>query len=718
MAEHTRTERWAFATARWRFVILALAALFAIVAGTLGGPVIEDLRTGPSTFDAPNSQSVRVQDLVRHATGIDPRTSLIALVSVPAGPRSVDSQARIRRVSALLRRDPEVGRTVSIQNARDPDLLARDGRLAMVVAGFRSQSEQAASAAVERITRATAGIPWVRVGGPALVDHEIDDSVTRDIFRAEALALPLLFLSLCFVFRGLVAAALPIVLGLFAVLGALLGLRLGASIAPLSAFALNLVTGLGLGLAIDYSLLIVSRYRDERATGLEPRDALARTLATAGRTVAFSALTVSGALAVLLTFPQPFVYSMGVGGVSVSLLAGVLALGVLPALLMCLDPWLGRLQIARARDPQRPERRWRALALSATRRPAATVLLSLTLLLVFAAPLRYATFTFGDVRVLPADSPARVAADVQRARFQRGSDQPIQVVLSDQHDSVPSDVEVEKVARSLTRFDGVLAVRGPVALSRSSTLLTVLPAWRGKDPRTLKLVDSARAVKTPLDIAVGGDAAALVDLHEELRAHLSFALLLVAVWLLVAIQLLTRSLALALATLAMSTLSLAASLGLLVIAFQDGWLAKPLDFVAEGAIGSAEPIVLLFLVLALTSDYATFLLARIHEAHQAGAGVREAVVIGVAKTGSVVSSAALLFAIALGAFMTSSNVYVKQLGFGAMAAVLLDATVVRAMLLPATIVLLDRRAWWTPRILAGKRRPLNTAARVTKEEGR
>ena len=716
MPERTRGERWVGVLVRWRFAIVALAVVAAVGAGVFGASVIPELRSGPTTFDAPGSQSVRVRDLVHRATGIDPQSNLVALVSIPAGPRAASSRDRIRRASALLRHDPAVGRTASILDAADPDLLARDGRLTAVVGGFRSSSEEAASAAAARLERASAGVPWLRIAGPAPVDRAIDQSVSRDIFRAEALALPLLFLSLCFVFRGLVAAAIPIAIGILAVLGALLGLRLGASLAPLSAFALNLVTGLGLGLAIDYSLLIIARYREERALGHPPPEALGHTLATAGRTVAFSAVTVSGALAVLLTFPQPFVYSMGIGGVCVATLAGALALCVLPALLLCLDPWLDSLRLPWARDRRRTEARWRAVAQTTTRRPAVTMLAALALLLAFAMPLRHAVFTFGDERVLPADSPARVATELQLARFPRGSQQPIRVVLSAPRESAASLSAVRHFTGAISRLDGVVAVRQPVALSSTQTLVTVLPAWRGKDPRTLALVGELRDVPTRLDVAVSGDAAALADLHERLRARLPLALALVGCWLLLLIQLLTGSLALALSTLAMSALSLAASLGLLVLAFQDGWLAGPFDFTPEGAIGSAEPVVLLFLVLALTSDYATFLLARIDEARRTGDDVREAIATGVSKTGSVVSSAALLFAIALGAFVSSSNIYVKQLGFGAMVAVLLDATIVRAMLLPATIAVLDRRAWWTPRVLAGRRSSASVQGSFVNEE--
>ena len=450
-------------------------------------------------------------------------------------------------------------------------------------------------------------------------------------------------------------------------------------------FALNLTTGLGLGLAIDYSLFIVSRYREEATRDGFGLDALRRTLRTAGRTVLFSSVTVAVSVAALAIFPQRFLYSMGIAGAIVALLAATLALTVLPALLAVLGPRVNalspqRLRRAAERDA-RPARSgaWYRLAQLVTRRPAQVAVTSAALLIALGIPyftqIGSSPRTRGCCPRAQAPTWSRTALDAQ---FPPNRTTPLEVFVG----TSASSSAVRLLSERIARLPDVSAVRPAQPASRGTSLLQVAPVQGPLTGSTEQLVRDVRAIHTPYYLGVAGETASYLDLEHSLGAHLPEALAIVIAATLIVLFLMTGSVVLPLKAIVMNALNLSAVFGLLVLIFQHGNLQGLLGYHSVGALDATQPILLFAIGFGLATDYGVFLLARIKEAHDAGAPNSEAVALGLERTGRIVTSAALLFAVAVGAFATSQIVFIKELGIGTALAVLLDASIVRALLVP------------------------------------
>ena len=546
------------------------------------------------------------------------------------------------------------------------------------------------------------GQPGVKVGGEAAAQREAGKTVQEDLARAELLALPFLFLLSLWFFRSAVAAMLPPLMGGLSIVLTFLALRIASEFMSMSVFAINLVTGLGLGLAIDYSLFIISRYREEAAAQGHGEQALRRTVNTAGRTVLFSSLTVAAALASLLVFPQRFLYSMGVGGVLVALLSASVALVVLTAALAVLGPrvnalsprWLRRAADADARPAERGF--WYRLSRFVMRRPAPIAVLSATFLIVLGLPFLGIKFTTVDATVLPTSTQTRQVDTALKTEFPKNRTQPIAVELH-----APPGAEANAFAARLRSLPGVAAVSSPQRLGSSQlSVVDVVP----RDPAVLSgqaqgLVREIRSLDAPFRVGVIGQSAHFVDLKASLASHLPIALGLLAVTTVLVLFLMTGSVVLPLKALVMNALSLSAAFGLLVLIFQDGRLEGLLGYHGQGALDATQPVVLFAVAFGLSTDYGVFLLSRIKEARDAGASDRDAVPIGLERTGRIVTAAALLFCVAIGAFATSRIVFIKELGVGTALAVLIDATIVRGLLVPSLMALLGKWNWWAPRPL-------------------
>jgi RND superfamily putative drug exporter len=505
--------------------------------------------------------------------------------------------------------------------------------------------------------------------------------VEDDLKRAELIAFPLVLLLSLWVFRGLVAALLPPLVGLASIATTLLGLRGLVELTDLSVFAVNLVTGLGLGLAIDYSLFMVSRYREELAVGGHTVETLRRTLATAGHTVLFSSLTVAAAMASLLVFPQRFLFSMAIGGTLVALASGAIALVAMPALLHVLGPRVNAL--APERWKQAPSRgRWGALADWVMRRPGRVALASGGALLVLALPALGVSFTGIDAKTLPPEASAHRTAVALEERGLRASSSPLNVVLS----SAPPP----GLASRLGSLPGAAGATEAVEVAQGTWRIDVLPREPSLDPGTQALVRAVRAAAP--QAAVAGGAAAFADQQASLRAHAPWAVLILCATTFAILFALTGSVVLPVKALLMNALTIGAAFGILVLVFEKG--------LGEPGLESTQPILLCATAFGLSTDYAVFLLSRIMEARGRGLSDREAVAEGLERTGRIVTAAALLFCIAIGAFATSQLVFVQELGVGTAAAVALDATLVRALLVPSLMALLGRWNWWAPRPLA------------------
>jgi uncharacterized membrane protein YdfJ with MMPL/SSD domain len=678
--------------------VLAAGALAIVLAGAFGGPVFRLLDTS-SDFDDPGSEAVRARTDVTRATGASARPEVVALVRLAAPVDAPAAQGRIDRVAAALS-GPGVAAVTRYEPGGPRELVSRDGRSTYLTASFRAGA--GASDALDGIEERLRGIPGVTLGGNEVASDEVGTTVTESIARAESFAVPIILLLSFLVFRSFVAGLIPLGVGMATILLSFLVMRLVDAVEPMSIYALNLITGLGLGLAIDYSLFMVSRFREELERRGETAAALGATMATAGRTVLFSSLTVAAALASLLVFPQKFLYSMGAGGIVCALAACLVALTMLPALLAALGPRVNALSPRRWRAGVQREARgersgpWYRLSRFVMARPATIAILSGALLLVLGTPFLRVQFTGVDASVLPRDAGARIVDDTLRSEFPSNRASPVYVGVR----AAPSaDAQVRAYAQRLGALPGVVAAPR-VAGNRLGWRIDFVAAGPPLGERAKDIVRAARDVRAPFPAAVGGETASFLDQLSSLDAHLPVALAALATTTLVILFLMTGSVVLPITALLMNLLTLSAALGLLVLIFQDGRLEGLLGYESQSALESSQPVLLFAVAFGLSTDYGVFLLTRIKELHDRGRSNEEAVALGLQRMGRIVTFAALLFVIAIGAFTTSQIVFIKQLGLGTALAVLIDATIVRALLVPSLMKLLGERNWWAPRPLA------------------
>ncbi len=680
--------------------VLVAAVAFLAVAVVFGAPVTSRLTVDPDLdFVDPQSESNVTSVELRRALGRGLTPGIIVLVRSGAPVRSEAGRAKLRRVVERIDADRGIAQTSSALTDPRPasPFVSRDGRASFVAAFVRSSASGEETG--KRLERALAPIAGVRVGGLAVAGPVVGDQVSEDLAKAEMLAFPLLFALALIVFRGAVAALLPLLVGLLTIMGTFLGLRLFNEVTPLSIFALNLAIGLGLGLAIDYSLFVLSRYREEMAVDGPGREALKRTLRTAGRTVVFSSLTVAVALLSLLVFPQRFLYSMAVSGSLTAIGAGVISLTALPALLMVLGPRVDALAPKRWRHREVATERgfWYRLSHFVMRRPIAVAVTTAAVLVLAGIPFARIQFTGVDASVLPDSAVSKQVDTALRADFPPGSTSPLHIAVSAPRGS---GAQLRAYAARLDRRADVADVEAPRFVGERTWLVNVLPRVDALDAAALDLVGAVRAERAPGPVRVTGSSARFVDQRAGLARRLPLAIAVLAITTLLILFAMTGSVVLPLKALVMNVLGLSAAFGLLVLIFQDGRLEGLLDYTSQGALEITQPLVLLAIAFGLSTDYGVFLLTRIKEARDAGASNDEAVALGLQRTGRIVTAAALLLVVALGAFATSEIVFVKQLGIGTAIAVLIDATIVRALLVPALMKLLGDRNWWAPRPLA------------------
>jgi len=672
--------------------VLVLAAVLFVAAAAFGAGVADHL--APYGADDPDTESVHA-DRVLEDAGYR-QTGLVVLVdgvdvSTAAG------RDRIDALTEQLRDEPEVASVSSYLDDRAPDFVSKDGDSTYIAASLKPTDDKQAQDAAERIAAAIEGEPGVTVGGGALSQAQANSQVESDLRTAELYAFPLLFLLSLLFFRSLVAALLPLLVGGLAIVSTMVTLRVASEATEISIFALNLVTGLGLGLAIDYSLFIVSRYREEiakRGPGLE---AMRRTMATAGRTVLFSSLTVAGAIASLIVFPQRFLYSMGIGGSLVALIAAAIALIVLPAVLALLGARVNSLAPAflnrRAERDARPahEGFWYRLSQLVMRFPGRIAAASAALLIALGIPFLSISFTSVDAQVLPESASARQVDDALRADFPPFRDTPITLAVEG------GPAQAREVAHQVAATDGVAEVRPPIQLEHGVAAVQAISEDPPLSDASQEVVERLRASDN--GALVTGFTADFVDLKASLVDHLPLVLAIAGLVTFVVLFVMTGSVILPLKQILMNALTLSAVFGILVLVFQDGRFESLLGYTSQGGLETTQPLFLFAVVFGLSTDYGVFLLSRIKEAYDGGASNNDAVAIGLERTGRIVTAAALLFSIAIGAFVTSDMIFIKELGLGVALAVLIDATIVRALLVPSLMRLLGRWNWWAPRPL-------------------
>lgn len=679
-----------------RVILVALA----IAAAALGVGLSLIGGLSASGFNDPNAESYLAQEQIVAATGASAVPSMTAIVDPGAPVASPAGRAEVARVVKAMQDDPDVAKVVGPSPAT-PNLTSSNGQKAAVLAYFGDIDEDQSQQAAARLEDQLNAIPGVTVGGAWTAAAETSSIVGEDLIRAELIAFPLLFLVSLWVFRGLVAALLPPLMGGLVIFGGFFFLGVGNEAFGLSVYALNLVTGLGLGLAIDYSLLIVSRYREEIARTGPGLEALSVTMRTAGTSVLFSAVTVGAALAALMIFPQDFLFSMGFGGLVVALVAAVVAVGVLPAVLALLGNRVNALAPKRwrarseAADQVEQSGGWYRLSHFVMRRPAMVAIVSGLFMVLLALPAVGVKFTTTDSSVLPETASARQVDQMFSREFPGGNGTPI-FVTSTAPDTPQASRRLAEVTREIGAMPATATVAPPRFVGEDTWQIDATSKYRALDDRTIALIQDIQALDTPYPSKVGGFTALFVDQRSSLAAHLPWAALIIVAVTIVALFLMTGSVLLPIKAVVMNLLTLGATLGVLVLIFQDGRLEGFLQYDSQGAVDLTQPILIGALAFGLSTDYAVFLLSRIKELRDSGMGERESVALGLQRTGRVVTAAALLFCIAMGAFATSRIVIIKELGIGTALAVALDATVVRALLVPSLMALLGKWNWWAP----------------------
>jgi RND superfamily putative drug exporter len=692
-----------------------LASLMAVLAmGAAGFGAFGTLQSGG--FEDPDAPSTRAAALIDEKFGGE--ANLVLLVRADDGER-LDSPAverAGRELAAGLADEPGVTNVVSRWDAGGSALTSRDGTQALILAHVGGDSTERTDRAEEITAEWTGdrGPVTVLAGGRAAVGNDITQQVSKDLAVAEAIAVPVTLVLLVIAFGSVTAALLPLAIGLLAVLGTFAELFVLGNLTDVSVFSVNLTTALGLGLGIDYGLLLVGRFRERLAQGDAVPDALRTTVATAGRTIAFSAATVIAALAALLLFPPFFLRSFAYAGIGVVAIAAVGALVVVPALLALLGHRVnsGRLPWADAvRRPDAPV--WGRLATTVMRRPALTALPVLAVLLLAASPLLGATFGNPDERVLPGTAQSRQVAEAVEEDFAGDASSAVQIVTTGPVG--PGDLGA--YATALSRLDGVVRVQassgvysggeaappGPAeaALGREDAQrLTVTTGPAPASGAAQDLVRQIREVPAPDGVTalVGGEDAQLVDTKAAIGDRLPAAIAWVAVTTFVLLFLFTGSVVQPLRALVLNTISLTAAIGAMVWIFQDGHLSSVLGFTPM-PMDTSMTVLLFCIVFGLSMDYEVFVTSRIKELHDAGEGTEAAVSRGLSRTGRIVTMAAGLLAVSLFAFGTSEISFIQMFGLGSGLAILIDAVAVRGVLVPAAMRLLGSAAWYAPEVL-------------------
>ncbi|PZF81816.1 MMPL family transporter [Jiangella anatolica] len=678
----------AFVVRRARSV-LAVAAVVLVAAGVVGAGAFGQLQS--EGFTDPAAESVAADELMAAAGG---RADLVLVAT--AGSGTVDDAAPAGLVlTERLAAEPGVAGARSYWTTGAPSLRSTDGTRALVLVTLADPDSDDAAAVADEYRGDQDGLTVV-AGGPAVAEDEVVEQVGADLLVAEAIAVPLILVLLVFAFGSVVAALLPLAIGAVAIVGTFAELAVLGTNTDVSVFAINLTTALGLGLAIDYALLVVGRFREELAHDGDVEAAVVRTMRTAGRAVVFSGLAVAAALAALLVFPMYFLRSFAYAGIGVVLISVVAVLTVLPALLAVLGRRVdaGRVPWTRgARSAEAPF--WGRLAAGVMRRPALAVLPVAGVLLALAVPVLGVTFGMPDDRVLPTSAESRQVGDALRDDFPAGEATALDVVTTGPVDDAALSAYTARLSElpAVERVD--VAMSGP-----EHALLAVVTEADRASGTARDLVRDIRAVPPPVgvDALVGGASAQLVDTLDAIGAGLPVAAGMIVVTTFVILFLFTGSVVQPIRALLSNVLVLAATFGVLVMIFQDGALSSVLGFTAA-PLNTAMILLLFCIVFGLSMDYEVFVMSRIREQVAAGASVHDATVTGLARTGRIVTTAAALLAVSFFAFVTGQVSFLQLFGLGCGLAILLDATVVRGVLVPASMRLLGRHAWYAPPLL-------------------
>ena len=666
-----------------------------ILAGGIGSAVFGKLDSGG--YSDPNSDSAKAFTYLTDVFKVkDP--AVVLVVETKDGITNPIAIASATKLENQIKTESGVDSTLSYWSAGGaPSLKSTDGKSAFLfifsddvdwdnVQSLGKNIQAKYDGKFEDLT--------VYASGTGVFAHAINTKISEDLKLSESISIPLTFILLIFVFGGLVASAMPLLVGVSAILGSFLVIYLLTFVTGVSIFALNLITGLGLGLGIDYALLIVNRFREELHAGRSVDESIKRTVNTAGKTVFYSGLTIVITLAALVLFPQMFLKSFGYAGVTVVVMAVLGALVALPALLAILGTRIDKLVVRKSSITPKEDGRWAQTARFVMRRPVAVVMLSLIVLTVLAAPIKNIVFSQVDSRVLPASNSAALASKIISDRFPGQEGNPIEIIVPN---GATMGTQINQYTNEIAQVPGIVRI-GDSQVSGNDVRVTAIHSMGPRTPAAEVLIKDIRKIRAPEGTLIGGVAADYADTQIGIAKTMPWALLWIAIGVLILLFVFTGSIILPIKAIILNILSLGATLGVITWIFVDGhlkWLVG--DFTVTGSVDTGSIILVAVVAFGLSMDYEVFLLSRIKEEHDAGRSNIESVATGLQRSARIITAAAGLLAIVFASFMLSGVTSIKMLGFGVAFAILLDASLVRALLVPALMRLFGERNWWAPK---------------------
>ncbi len=684
-----------FAVRRKKIAVITFI-ISILVAGGVGAQVFNRLDSGGYSIASSDSYKVYtyIKDVLKES---DP--AIVVMVDATTSADDPEVVARALALEKKMGTEDGVAKTLSYWSSGGaPSLKSSDGKAAYILIygdgeAFSPKSQELGKIFQDKYDGKVDGFD-LYASGFGVIGNAITEKISKDLKLSESISIPLTFILLAFVFGALAASAMPLIVGVSAILGAFFILYLLTLFTDVSVYALNLVTGMGLGLGIDYALLMVNRFREELHKGKSVEESIVTMMATAGKTVFYSGLTVLVTLMSLIFFPLPFLKSFGYAGVSVVALAVVGALCGLPPILAMVGTKIDKGLVRKSSITPREDGRWAQTARFVMRRPVSVTVLSLIILGVLAAPLTSAKFSQTDSRTLPASNPAAIATAVQAERFPGQTGNPIEIIIPG---GVEKNAEVSAYLANVGKIEGVVAVN-PAVPYGDDLRVTAIHSMLPRSPEAQKLIHDLRDINSPAGTIIGGVAADYTDSQDGIASTLPLAFGWIAISVLILLFLFTGSIILPIKAIILNVLSLAATMGVLTWVFIDGnlqWLVG--EFTVTGTLDTSIVILIAVVVFGLSMDYEVFLLSRIREEHDAGKSNEDAVAIGLQRSARIITAAAVLLAVVFASFVLSGVTSIKSMGFGVALAVMLDATIVRGLLVPALMRLFGERNWWAPK---------------------
>lgn len=678
-------------------IVLLVFILATLAAGAIGSQAFGRLDSGG--YSDKNSESSKAADYVINKFKVqEPIVTLVvdSTTSIDDPAVAAKGVALEKQVQAVA----GVSKTYSYWSTGGaPTMKSVDGKAAFILIYGKLKSDdfdglsKLGAVIQEKFDGKFQGLD-VYASGPGVVTHAINHRIEKDLALAETIAIPLTFILLLFVFGALVASAMPLFVGVTAILGSFFLIYLFTHFTSVSIFALNLITGLGLGLGIDYALLMVNRFREELHHGKSVSESVETTVATAGKTVFYSGLTVFVTMASLLFFPLNFLKSFGLAGIAVISLAVGGAIIALPALLMLLGHKVDKGVIRKGAITPKEDGRWAHTARNVMRRPIPVVIACLVVLGILAAPVVNIAFAQVDSRVLPATDRAAISSQVIDSRFNGQVSSPIEVVVPN---GVGREAEINTFLDQVKKVDGIVRV-GAFEIYGKDIRVQIISSIASRSTQSEVVIHAIRDLKKPAGALIGGSAADFTDSQDGIARTLPLSLGWIALTVLILIFIFTGSIILPIKAVLLNAMSLIATLGAITWIFIDGhlkWLVG--DFTVTGTLDTGSVILVAVVVFGLSMDYELFLLSRIREEHLSGKSNVESVAVGLQRSARIITAAAMLLAVVFATFMTSGVTSIKMLGFGVSLAVILDATLVRALLVPALMRIFGERNWWAPK---------------------